>query len=78
MLYFVEKHAGSDLSTKELSRETQDVVLCFSLLRFLDAFHQNRAQSTLLYCLIKKQFAVNNLYLFLLEQKTEGSCNYFE
>ena len=49
MLRFVEKHAGSDLSTKELSRETRDVVLCFSLLRFLNAFQQNRAQSRLLY-----------------------------
>ena len=36
MLCSVEKHAGSGLSTKELSRETRDVVLCFSLLRFLN------------------------------------------
>ena len=58
MLCSVEKHAGSGLSTKELSRETRDVGLCFSLLRFLDAFKQNRAQSRLL-CLFYDRESIN-------------------
>ena len=47
-------------------------------IRFLPASitTEHRAQSRLIHLVIKKQLVI--YYLFLLEQKTEGSCNYFE
>ena len=47
----VEKHAGQEAasSRKNCNEETRDVALCFSLLRFFNAFQQNWAQSILYY-----------------------------
>lgn len=63
--------------------ETLDYVSCFphtfrGSIRFLRASitTEHRAQSRLLYLVIKKQLVI--YYLFLLEKKTEGSCNYLE
>ena len=83
--FFIMKQMYNEALTKLFSTTsrvypyTSFEVLLWPLSAWFSYNRTEHSQGTLyLLHVIKKQFAVNNLYLFLLERKTEGSCNYFK